>query len=337
MIQDIIDTLDAAIAENLPTAVRYGLAELQPVEGGTQPVVYAGDGSFTQIANDNAGSFSYWRYAGKETDKMVDIGGSACGGFEVTMPLRFVAMVDRAICPSVQNAARAASWAAIDTNDTILSTTKAILVNFSSTSVDTDSRRVYGQEFGTSLPSTTKAWVAIDINVVVTGQPECFDPCERTGTFLCRLIQSKTWAQIQQCLTDAQEAAAIAALCGGGPCPTECEVLAAITDPLTVAPCVEDDMAIAMGGSFIQRPAYTADVIVEQIGNAGKTDDVCALLPCAEALIQINGVDVATASSGDTVDLPVLQDGNPIGNWNGTQWIIPLQASNYWRAIALGT
>lgn len=77
-------------------------------------------------------------------------------------------------------------------------------------------------------------------------------------------------------------------------CPTECEVLGAITDPLTVAPCVTDEMAIAMGGSFVQRPAYTVDIINEQVGNAGKTSDLRVLLcvPLCTQLGNVADVDV---------------------------------------------
>lgn len=87
-------------------------------------------------------------------------------------------------------------------------------------------------------------------------------------------------------LTDAQKEDCLD--CSGGGL-TECEVLAAITEPLTVAPCVTDEMAIAMGSQFISRDAYTADIIVEQIGNAGKSSDVRALL-CPALCDTLGGV-----------------------------------------------
>ena len=62
---------------------------------------------------------------------------------------------------------------------------------------------------------------------------------------------------------------------------------------------------------------------------------------CDDATVEINGVEVETVEAGDTVDIPVLQNGSPVGSWNGTQWIIPTCPSgstgNYWRAISLGT
>lgn len=273
MIQTVIDALDAAIALNLPTVNRHGVAELMQVEGGMMPVVYADNGSFVPIANDNSGTFSYWRYNGKESDKGVDLAGSACGGYEVTMPLRFVAMVDRAICPNVQNAARAAAWGAMDTDSSIRSAINAVSVNFPSSAVDTDSRRVYQQEFGKGLENADKAWVAIDITVQVTGLAECFDPCERTGSFLCRLIQAKTWAQIQKCLTDAQEAAAIDALCGID----ICEQIGQLDGQAVVACIASGEVPIALC-TIMARPEATPDIGVECIGNAGLTSEYQALL-----------------------------------------------------------
>ena len=219
MIQTLISMLDAAIAQRLPTVKRHGLAELQPVDGGTQPVIYADNGSFVQIANDNSGTFSYWRMLSAERTTSVQITTQACDAFVVTIPLRFVAMVDRTLCPQVQDAARAGLWAAIDADDSIRLVTRAISIDFNSTGVDADSRKVFQQEFGRQLENASKAWVAIDMSVVVTGNPECFDPCGAVGDFFCAMFQKRTWAQVQACLTDAQEAAAIAALCDGGACP----------------------------------------------------------------------------------------------------------------------
>ena len=219
MIGTLISMLDAAIAVHLPTVKRHGLAELMPVDGGTQPVVYVDGGSFVQIANDNSGTFSYWRINGRESVASVDVQGLACGAFANTIPLRFVAMVDRTICPQVQDAARAALWSVIDADDSIRSVVKAISINFNSTGVEADTRRVYRQEFGKELEVADKAFVAIDLSVVVTGDPACFDPCNNVGDFFCAMIQKRTWAQVQACLTDAQEEAAIAALCSGGSCP----------------------------------------------------------------------------------------------------------------------
>jgi hypothetical protein len=249
MIGTLISMLDAAIEVHLPTVKRHGLAELMPVDGGTQPVVYADSGSFVPIANDNSGTFSYWRINGKESTTQVDIPGLACGAFANSIPLRFVAMVDRTICPQVQDAARAALWSAMDADDSIRSVVKAISIDFNSTAVEADTRRVYRQEFGKELDTADKAFVAIDLSVVVTGDPACFDPCNNVGDFLCALIQRKTWAQIKACMTDAQIEAADADLCTGGSCPYDGEifingVLSGTFGPFD--PCVPNTLNIVL-------------------------------------------------------------------------------------------
>lgn len=66
----------------------------------------------------------------------------------------------------------------------------------------------------------------------------------------------------------------------------------------------------------------------------------CPGVVCEDATVELNGIEVADVPSGDTVDIPVLQNGSPVGSWNGTQFIIPACPtfqSSYWRSIALGT
>lgn len=66
----------------------------------------------------------------------------------------------------------------------------------------------------------------------------------------------------------------------------------------------------------------------------------CPGVICDDATVELNGIEVADVPSGDTVDIPVLQNGSPVGSWNGTQFIIPACPtfqSSYWRSIALGT
>jgi len=41
---------------------------------------------------------------------------------------------------------------------------------------------------------------------------------------------------------------------------------------------------------------------------------------CADATVQINGIEVATPASGATVDIPVNLDGVPSGSWDGDSW-----------------
>ena len=185
--------------------------------------------------------------AERPTEGPRDRGRGQCdSGFEVTVPLRFVAMVDRSTCPVVSDAF-SASWAARDAVDAIRVTINAISISLSQTSIDTDTRRVYQQEYGRPLDNADKAFLAIDFSVVVVGNAACFDPCGDTGDFLCRMIQSRQWATIQACLTQAQEDAAIAALCEGGSCLFDVlTVVNGVAEPLIedVDPCVDNTINI---------------------------------------------------------------------------------------------
>jgi len=44
------------------------------------------------------------------------------------------------------------------------------------------------------------------------------------------------------------------------------------------------------------------------------------LCSCADATVQLNGIEVATPASGGTVDIPVNLDGVPSGSWDGDSW-----------------
>ena len=98
-----------------------------------------------------------------------------------------------------------------------------------------------------------------------------------------------------------------------GACPDLCELLSEDTDPLTSAACVTDDNAPAMGSILLQRDTYTPDLIVEHIGNAGKTAGVQALIctPCGDVEIidQDNNV-IDTVAAGGQYQVFVLDSIN---------------------------
>ena len=45
--------------------------------------------------------------------------------------------------------------------------------------------------------------------------------------------------------------------------------------------------------------------------------------PCEDATVLINGTEVDTITSGGSLDIPVLQDGSPVGSLVGSEWIVP--------------
>lgn len=248
MIQTIIEAFDLAGGDAIGVVTRHGLAELRPVGSGTAPYVYAGDGQWTQIATDANGSWSYWRIAAPIIETSVP--GSTCtNDFRATYQLRLVTVVERSVCPAVEDAARAALSAIRGTAAELARGLKLKRLNADTGRVDLESRKVYQQEFGQvgDVPPN-RSIIAIEITVVALGRPECFTPCGATGSLLCQLVEVQTWAKIKACMSMVQLDAAEADLCtGGDSCPFDIELYvdAVLVDTiLNVDPCVNNTLNI---------------------------------------------------------------------------------------------
>jgi len=55
------------------------------------------------------------------------------------------------------------------------------------------------------------------------------------------------------------------------------------------------------------------------------SDFICS---CADGTVELNGTEVTIVASGATVDIPVTQDGSPVGSWDGSAFIIPICATD---------
>lgn len=289
MIQQILQAIDAAAAQHLPVAVRHLLAEQQPTGNGIAPHIYVGNGNWNQIANDNAGTFSYWRLLSPIREQEVDAPG-CFDAFQATYNLRLVAMIDRDICGDVLDATRAAATAIRNTDDDLRAALKLMLVDFATGSVEVQSARVYQQEFGGTLDvNPNKALVAIDVSVSVTGKSACFEPCLPATDFFCALIEAKTWAKIKACMTEGQVADAIADLCDDAPC-----------DPLSIAINSEDGVIV------VNEPCgANVSIAVTQGGvEVGSWDGTAWIVPeCEDAQVTFDGLPVLTIPCGDTGNL----------------------------------
>lgn len=322
MIQTIIEAFDLAGGDALGVVTRHGLAELRPVGGGTAPYTYAGDGQWTQIATDANGSWSYWRIAAPIVETSVP-GNTCTNDFRATYQLRFVTVVDRSVCPVIEDAARAALSAMRGTVNEASRALKLKRLNADTGRVDIDSRRVYQAEFGQAgdVPSD-RAIIAIDITVVALGRPECFAPCGDQGSLLCQVIESRTWEAIKACMSEAQIAAAEADLCeGGGPC-----------NPTTVNGTESDTptITVVQGGVEVGtlNPATGVHTVPE-----------CEPEPCDPLTITVGRAELTQVDGpcGQTVAISVLdRNGTNVDNitLNGLDIIIddlpPLCASAAW-------
>jgi hypothetical protein len=338
MIATIIEVLDIIADGRLSAPTRYGLAELKPIGEGSAPAVYVSGGSWTNITVDSGGNWSYWRLTEK-VKEYPDTRTAACLLLTQEQSLRLVTLVDREVCDNLPDIARASASDMRRGSQGVRAAIPGSIVEISVTGIDTDTERVFASEFkgiGQGV-NTNKALVAIDLVVKVTASEQCFDACGSPVDLTCRIIDVASNAKVVDCLGPTR----VEEICNTD-CPTMCEQVAE-ADGAEVVECIADDQMNLALCAAIARPESTADIIVECIGNADKTDGVRALIcvACDDATVELNGVEVATVAAGDTVDIPVLQGGSPVGSWNGTQWIIPACPSgstgNYWRAIALGT
>lgn len=159
----------------------------------------------------------------------------------------------------------------------------AMQVVVSTEGIDVDTRSVYAQEYGGGMgePGDSLAMVAIDLTVKITGKQGCLDVCGDPVDIVCKVIETASNDKVVECLGSR-----LSEICDTTPCDT-CEVVNA-ADPSEVVACIEAENDIPTYlGQIIDSDQATADLIVEAIGNAGKTDEVEALL-CTPCLVTVN-------------------------------------------------
>ena len=277
---DIISILDIAASDRLPVAVRNGLCEIKRLNDVTAPAYYSG-GSWTVVAID--ADNSYWRLRGRIRERL-NTGTVVCGEvLDTEIPLRLVSLVQRSVCENVQDHARAAATAMRGVEKQLCTALSAMQVVVSTEGIDVDTRSVYAQEYGGGMgePGDSLAMVAIDLTVKITGKQGCLDVCGDPVDIVCKVIETASNDKVVECLGSR-----LSEICDTTPCDT-CEVVNA-ADPSEVVACIEaeNDIPIYLG-QIIDSDQATPDLIVEAIGNAGKTDEVEALL-CTPCLVTVN-------------------------------------------------
>ena len=277
---DIISILDIAASDRLPVAVRNGLCEIKRLNDVTAPAYYSG-GSWTVVAID--ADNSYWRLRGRIRERL-NTGTVVCGEvLDTEIPLRLVSLVQRSVCENVQDHARAAATAMRGVEKQLCTALSAMQVVVSTEGIDVDTRSVYAQEYGGGMgePGDSLAMVAIDLTVKITGKQGCLDVCGDPVDIVCKVIETASNDKVVECLGSR-----LSEICDTTPCDT-CEVVNA-ADPSEVVACIEaeNDIPIYLG-QIIDSDQATADLIVEAISNAGKTDEVEALL-CTPCLVTVN-------------------------------------------------
>lgn len=178
MIQTLITMLDVATGP-LGIAEHHGLVQMVSDGDKVFPALNRGKGNFTKPATDSKGTWSYWRQTSPEQFENVNT-FSCTPGMRGTYSLRYVAMIDRdGPCQDVSGALGSAVANMRGRARAIRQAVEAMSVGIVRASPDADSDRVFAAELGSSgmtLPPR-RALVAIDIQVVITADDECFDSC----------------------------------------------------------------------------------------------------------------------------------------------------------------
>lgn len=206
MIAELLTITDAAYGAALPVTTRHVFAQL--LNG--VPVVHAGGGQFTPVANDLNGSWSYQRIRGNVEVSQTSIPGSPCQGVRVLVPLRIVALLPRDTCMESAESAMAAL------RNTYASAAVAIGAN--EVRFDRVSWALAESAVGEFSPApqipTSKALLIIDLSIAVIATQECITGCDPVDV-TCSIIAAASVAKIRECLGDR-----LNDVCdGGGPCP----------------------------------------------------------------------------------------------------------------------
>ena len=276
MIAELLTITDAAYGSALPVTTRHVFAQI--LNG--VPVVHAGGGQFTPIANDLNGSWSYQRIRGNVDVQATDLAGDPCQGVRVTIPLRIVALMSRDTClesaevamASLRNSAKDAAIA-----------TGAFDVRFDRVSWALAENASPEFSPAPQIP-TSKALLIIDLSIAVIATQSCITGCDPTDV-TCAIIGAASLDKIAECLGDR-----LSELCGGGgPCDplnyslrdTDGNILlSGIEDD----PCGADLPLVAPDGTVTRDGLAFGSVL------SGGTLNVPSDCPCDPFIINVNGV-----------------------------------------------
>jgi hypothetical protein len=348
MTERIIDFLDALVATVGAVDRRYCLVEKRADVNGTNiPYKYKGNGNYEAV-NVDGGSVSYFRIVNSISFDVVD-GNKAVKNLQATYPIRYVAMVRRDdINPLTfsQDVANVLEGR----NKDLQTQLQAKNVNITVGSIDTDTVKIWGEEFAMPLtePNYTRSMVMIDLTVTVIAARSCWESCDDFPD----ILQGFDWCDpsTYQRLTPAQITCLEGFLCGACAAATVQlngttvgTVASGATDSFTVnlngspsgvwdgtawqvtsAPC--DDATIELNGVEMTTipSGDTENISVRQSSGATEVGSKQGVhWRIDDSAISINGSPVADVKAEDSLDIDVTQGGSPVGSWNGSAWIVP--------------
>jgi hypothetical protein len=302
MIQTIIDYLNLRVETLGRIAHLYGITEKRKRSGDDAaiPYAYVGAGQFEPVDIDN-GNAGWWRPRSGFTMEPVEVIGRAVKQQRASYPLRFVAVLRRDL--SVADDAFMPSRLAEDIsnalnfdNGDLRNILRALNVEARTSSVEFDASAIWATEFHTSIPDLhyELAMVAVDVTVEVVAKYSCWEGECATDLDILRLFNFCDPSVVAR-LSPTQVACLEAAICPTPP--TLCEQLAAI-EPADVVADVFDCLTEA-------------------------AQDELLTTECEDATITVNAQPFGTSPSGGSLNVPVIQNGNPVGSRVGSNWVIP--------------
>jgi len=370
MIQTIVTYLNAKLATLGRFDTHYCLTERRRREGdgATIPYSYTGAGEYVAVDIDN-GSSTWWRGRSGFTLEPVTVVGRAVKQQQGSYPLRLIAILrrkdstsDDAFMPSrlAEDIANVLNFE----NGDLRTMLGAWSVTSRATGGEYDTTAIWTSEFQTTVSDLDYkiCMVSVDVTIDVVADYKCWEGECETDPDILHLFNFCDSSVVAR-LTDEQRECLREAL------PTPC---ADADWSLTDTDGNElDSGSIPSGGSqVIVAPDGTVlrdGLPFGSVLSGGTIDVPSAVTPCADATVELNGVQMATIASGDTenievrqssgatlvgsqqgqhwrigdsdieingtqvasvkaedgLDIPVIQDGSPVGSWNGTQWVIP--------------
>lgn len=364
MTQAIVTYLNAVIDTVGRVDERYCMAELRSDGTTTVPYTYVGSGKVKPISIDS-GSLSYWRISGAVPPMEQIASQYGKPRLSATYPLRLVIIarradstVDDGFMPTrlAEDIANALTGSHPDLKLLLKANTVSVSAGY-----DVNITSVWADEFkgtGVNDPNYTRTIMALSVSVTVVGDRACWEnECDYDPDILhlFDFCQAGTVAR----LTDAQVTCLQDALCEA----CEDATVTVNTTPFGTAPSggtldvpvvnnganpvgskQGSDWVIANNATLIngtqvtdQEAEVDANIFVTLDGtqsgswNAGLQTWEVTGVACADANLEINGVQQETIASGATFNLIATLDGVAGGSYNAGTNTLSFTSNTGWQ------
>lgn len=331
---------------------------VQNDDGLIYPAEYISDGNYDAIDFDAFDGLSYLRVNGEINVDRIDQKYTPKPRVNVTFPLRLVYAVrkDKLTADDAYSFDRVrASIAKQLESDSVDLTVQldADKVQISTSGYVSDAKEVWDEETnetGQFQPKFEVVFGAMEVNVVVTTRVECIpDECDDFESDILRTFDFCKPSVFHR-LTPTQVSCLESEICA--PC-ADATVEINGVEVGTVPSGGTDSFTVNLDGSpsgswdgdsweVTSAPCADATVQLNGVNMAdipsGDTENILVLQSddmtqvgakqgvhwrIADSDISVNGSPVGSVKAEDALDIDVLQDGLPVGSWNGTDWIVP--------------